>query len=87
MRPETIKILKENIGNNFFDSCVFWGTWVAQLNICLLLSHDLRVLGLSPALGSLLSGEPASPSPSALPAPPPPAPAHTLTHSFSLYLK
>jgi len=31
--------------------------------------HDPRVLGPSPALGSLLSGEPASPSPSA----PPPA--------------
>ena len=29
--------------------------------------HDLRVLGSSPKSGSLLSGEPASPSPSAAP--------------------
>ena len=31
--------------------------------------HDLRVLGWNPESGSLLSGEPASPSPSAAPCP------------------
>ena len=39
--------------------------------------HDPRVLGLSDTLGSLLSGEPASPSPSA------PPPACVLSHPLS----
>ena len=44
------------------------GTLVAQSIKCLALArHDPRVLGSSPILGSLLSGEPASPSPSATP--------------------
>jgi len=42
--------------------------------------HDLRVLGSSPMLGSLLSGESASPSLSASP------PAYVLSLSLSLYL-
>ena len=43
------------------------GAQVAQLSICFWLSHDLRVLGSNPASGSLLCGEPASPSPAAPP--------------------
>ena len=35
--------------------------WLSQLSICFGSGHDLRVLGLSPRWGSLLSGEPASP--------------------------
>lgn len=38
---------------------LFRDTWVTQLVKCL--SQGPRVLGLSPSLGSLLSGEPASP--------------------------
>ena len=38
--------------------------------------HDLRVLGLSPALGSLFSAQSVSPSPSALP-------PHILARSLS----
>ena len=46
------------------------GTCVAQLVKHLpsaQAGHDFRVLGLSPTLGSLLNGEPTSPSPSAAP--------------------
>ena len=44
------------------------GTWVAQSVKCAFSSsHDPGVLGSSPILGFLLSGESASPSPSAPP--------------------
>ena len=36
--------------------------WFSWLSVCLQLRYDPRVLGLSPMLGSLLSGESASPS-------------------------
>ena len=49
-----------------------WGTRVKHLP----LTHDARVLGSSPTLGSLLSREPASPSPATL-----------SVHSHSLSLK
>jgi len=39
--------------------------WLSRLSICLQLRSYLRVLGLSPVPGSLLSGESASPSPPA----------------------
>ena len=45
------------------------------------LGHDLGVLGSSPASGSLLSGEPASPSPSA----PPPAHALCLSNKKTIF--
>ena len=55
------------------------GAWVAQaLRTCLQLSHDPRVLGLSPAWGSLFSGKTASPSPT------PPAGVPSLAVSLSV---
>lgn len=53
------------------------GTWVARLVSAFGSGHDLRVQGLSPTSGSLLSRKPASPSPSTSP------PAHVLSLSFS----
>ena len=59
------------------------GTWVAQLVECLTLDfslgHGLRVMELSPILGSLLSEESACASPSA----PPPALSPPLSPSFN----
>nr|XP_035925429.1 RNA 3'-terminal phosphate cyclase isoform X4 [Halichoerus grypus]XP_035925430.1 RNA 3'-terminal phosphate cyclase isoform X4 [Halichoerus grypus] len=40
-----------------------WGSWVAQSLSAFGSGHDPRVLGSSPASGSLLHGKPASPSP------------------------
>ena len=58
------------------------GTWVAQLVKRLDLDfgsgHDLRVVRLSPMLGSTLDGEPPSPLPLPLPSP---------AHALSLSLK
>ena len=63
--------------NHIFDTVTvsrpykefLWGAWLDQSVRCLSLaqaSHDFRVLGWSPASGSLLHGEPASPSPRCL---------------------
>ena len=47
--------------HNPFETFYIWGMpgWLSRLSICLW----LRVLGLSPTLGSLLHGKPVSPSP------------------------
>ena len=54
---------------------MFRGAWVAQWVKCLTLGlgsgHDLRVVGSSPTLGSVLSGESACNSFPACPLPPP----------------
>ena len=54
---ETIAILLGNTKNGG------WGTWMVQSVKCLTLDfgsgHDLTIVGLSPALGSALSMEPA----------------------------
>ena len=61
------------------------GVWVAQSVKCPTLDfssgHDLRVVGLSPASGSKLSGESAWDS---LPLPPTPTRMHTHECSLSL---
>ena len=41
--------------------------WLRRLSVCLQLGHDLQIMGSSPALGCLLSGESASHSPSVPP--------------------
>ena len=50
-----------------FRNALSWGTCMAQLVKCPTLDfssgHDIRVMGSSPKLGSVLSSEPVSPSP------------------------
>ena len=55
--------------------------WLSWLSICLWLDHEPRVLGLSPASGSLLSRDPTSPSPPAL------SPAHALSQISKIFKK
>ena len=61
------------------------GAWVAQsverLTLDFSSGHDLRVMGSSPALGSVLSMEPAWNSLSPLCSAPAHTHTHTLTHS------
>lgn len=57
-----------------------WGAWkapsVRPLTLDSSSGHDIRVLGLSPVSGAVLSGESASPSP-------PPSPSHVRSLSLS----